>query len=79
MTPKYEQLAETLRQTLPQWYADGQRKLPCEQALAAQFSVSRRHSGRHCLFWSGTGFWKSGGGAAASFVRRRQSSTGALL
>ena len=42
MTPKYEQLVETLRQTLPQWYADGQRKLPGEQALAAQFSVSRQ-------------------------------------
>ena len=42
MTPKYEQLVKTLRQTLPQWYADGQRKLPGEQALAAQFSVSRQ-------------------------------------
>ena len=35
MTPKYEQLVQTLRQALPQWYADGQRKLPGEQALAA--------------------------------------------
>ena len=42
MAPKYEQLVQTLRQTLPQWYADGQRKLPCEQELAAQFSVSRQ-------------------------------------
>ena len=42
MTPKYEQLVQTLRQALPQWYADGQRKLPGEQALAAQFSVSRQ-------------------------------------
>ena len=42
MAPKYEQLVMALRQTLPQWYADGQRKLPCEQELAAQFSVSRQ-------------------------------------
>lgn len=42
MAPKYEQLVQTLRQTLPQWHADGQRKLPCEQELAAQFSVSRQ-------------------------------------
>ena len=42
MTPKYEQLVTELRQTLPQWYADGQQKLPSEQALAAQFSVSRQ-------------------------------------
>ena len=27
MTPKYEQLVMALRQTLPQWYADGQRQL----------------------------------------------------
>ena len=42
MTPKYEQLVQELRAALPQWYADGQRKLPGEQALAAQFSVSRQ-------------------------------------
>ena len=42
MAPKYEQLVQTLRQTLPQWYADGQRRLPCEQELAARFSVSRQ-------------------------------------
>lgn len=42
MAPKYEQLVMALRQTLPQWHADGQRKLPCEQELAAQFSVSRQ-------------------------------------
>ena len=39
MTPKYEQLVQELR---PQWYADGQRKLPGEQTLAAQLSVSRQ-------------------------------------
>ena len=38
MTPKYEQLVQRLRAALPQWYADGQRKLPGEQALAAQLS-----------------------------------------
>ncbi|MFR5761177.1 MAG: GntR family transcriptional regulator [Oscillospiraceae bacterium] len=27
---------------MPQWYADGQRKLPGEQALAAKLSVSRQ-------------------------------------
>ena len=42
MTPKYEQLVQELRTALPQWYADGQRKLPGEQALAAQLSVSRQ-------------------------------------
>ena len=42
MTPKYEQLVQELRAALPQWYADGQRKLPGEQALAAQLSVSRQ-------------------------------------
>ena len=42
MTPKYEQLVQRLRAALPQWYADGQRKLPGEQALAAQLSVSRQ-------------------------------------
>ena len=42
MAPKYEQLVLALRQALPQWYADGQRKLLGEQALAAQFSVSRQ-------------------------------------
>ena len=42
MTPKYEQLVHRLRAALPQWYADGQRKLPGEQALAAQLSVSRQ-------------------------------------
>ena len=31
---KYEQLVQELRAALPQWYADGQRKLPGEQALA---------------------------------------------
>ena len=39
MTPKYEQLVQRLRAALPQWYADGQRKLPGEQALAAQLAV----------------------------------------
>lgn len=42
MTLKYEELVQTLRQTLPRWYADGQRKLPSEQELSAQFSVSRQ-------------------------------------
>jgi len=42
MTPKYEQLVQLLRQELPQMYAGGQRRLPGEQALAAQFSVSRQ-------------------------------------
>ena len=42
MTPKYEQLVQELRAALPQWYADGQRKLPGEQALAAQLAVSRQ-------------------------------------
>ena len=42
MTPKYEQLVQRLRAALPQWYADGQRKLPGEQALAAKLSVSRQ-------------------------------------
>lgn len=42
MTPKYEQLVQELRAALPQWYADGQRKLPGEQALAAKLSVSRQ-------------------------------------
>ena len=43
MAPKYEQLVMALRRTLPQWYADGQRKLPCETGTrCAQFSVGRQ-------------------------------------
>ena len=37
MAAKYLALAQTLRQALPEWYARGLRRLPCEQELAEQF------------------------------------------
>ncbi|MFR0863810.1 MAG: hypothetical protein ACLSGT_05295 [Oscillospiraceae bacterium] len=54
MAPKYEQLVQTLRQTLPQWYADGRRRLPCEQELAARFPSAARRCGRRWPCWSRT-------------------------
>ena len=42
MAAKYLALAQTLRQALPEWYARGLRRLPCEQELAEQYHVSRQ-------------------------------------
>ena len=52
MTPKYEQLVQRLRAALPQWYADGQRKLPGEQALAAQLFGVFIVSGAYCGYYN---------------------------
>ena len=42
MAAKYLALAQTLQQALPEWYARGLRRLPCEQELAEQYHVSRQ-------------------------------------
>lgn len=42
MTAKYLELVQTLRQALPEQYARGELRLPCEQELAAQYHVSRQ-------------------------------------